>query len=57
MTKLISNHDWVTMAVILVRILITKPLIFKKVGGWQAVGWVGRTMGGRSQARQASSTT
>ena len=31
-----SNHDWETMAVILVRILTTKPLIFIKV-------WAGST--------------
>ena len=31
--------------------------IYKSAGGWQAGGWVGRTMGERSQARQGSSTT
>jgi hypothetical protein len=55
MTKLMSNHDWVTMSVILVRILITKPLIFIKVRavGRQVGGWAGQWAGGHKQGRAA----
>jgi hypothetical protein len=38
-----SNHDWETMALILVGILTTKPLtyIYKNVGGQAGRRWVG----------------
>jgi hypothetical protein len=43
--KLMSNHDWKKMTVILVGILTTKPLTFIKV--W-AGEWAGERAGGQA---------